>query len=55
MDVEQERQKTYYDCSRYEPSYKIGQEMLIFNATVKRAEQEKLHFSIEDHTQFLKL
>ena len=38
MDIEQERQKTYYDCSRYGPSYKAGEEVLVFNPTVKKGE-----------------
>ena len=38
MDVEQERQKTYYDRSRYGPSYKVGEEVLVFNPTVKKGE-----------------
>ena len=35
MDVEQERQKTYCDCSMYGSSYKVGEEVLVFNTTVK--------------------
>ena len=40
MDVEQERQKSYYDRSKYGPSYKVG-EMLVFNPTVKKGETRK--------------
>ena len=41
MDVEQERQKSYYDRSRYGPSYKFGEEVLVFNPTVKKGETRK--------------
>ena len=41
MDVEQERQKSYYDRSKYGPCYKIGEEVLVFNPTVKRGETRK--------------
>ena len=50
MDVEQERQKVYYDRSRYGPSYKFGEEVLIFNPTVKKEKQEKLLHSMEYRT-----
>ena len=33
MGVEQERQKTYCDRIKYGPSYKVGQELLVFNPT----------------------
>ena len=42
VDVEQERQKTNYDCSRYEPSYKAGEEVLVLNPTVKKGETRKV-------------
>ena len=42
MDVEQERQKNYYDRSKYEPNYKVG-EMLVFNQTVKNGETRKFN------------
>ena len=42
MDVEQERQKTYSDSSKYEPSYKVGEEVLVLNRTVKKEEIRKL-------------
>ena len=51
MDVEQERRKTYYDCSRYGAIYNIGEEVIVFNQTVKKAIQENLLLSIENHTQ----
>ena len=41
MDVEQECQKSYYDCSKYGPSYKVGEEVLVFNPTVKKGETRK--------------
>ena len=50
MYVEQERQKTYYDRSRYGPNYKSGKELLVFNPTVKKEKQEILLLSIEDYT-----
>ena len=42
MDVEQERQKSYYDRSKYGPSYKVGEVVLVFNPTVKKGETRKL-------------
>ena len=51
MDVEQERRKTYYDRNRYGPIYKVGEEVLVFKSTVKKAKQGILLFSIEDLTQ----
>ena len=44
MDVEQEHEKTYYDCSRYGPSYKVGKEVLVFNPTLKIGETRKFNF-----------
>ena len=41
MNVEQERQKAYYDRSKYAPSYKVGEELLVFNPTVKKRETRK--------------
>ena len=41
MKVEQERQKTYYDRRRYGPNYKVGEEVLVFNPTVKKGETRK--------------
>ena len=41
-DVEQERQKSYYDRSKCGPSYKVGEEVLVFNPTVKKGETRKL-------------
>ena len=35
MDVEQERQKTYYDRSKYGPNYKVEEDVLVFNPTVE--------------------
>ena len=40
-DVEQERQKSYYDRSKYGPSYEVGEEVLVFNPTVKKGERRK--------------
>ena len=41
MDVEQERQKSYYDRSKFGLSYKVGQEVLVFKPTVKKGETRK--------------
>ena len=41
MDIEQERQNTYYDRSKYEPNYKVGEGVLVFNPTVKKGETRK--------------
>ena len=41
MDVKQERQKTYYDRSKYGPNYNVGEEVLVFNPTVKKGETRK--------------
>ena len=41
MDVEQERQKSYYDRSKYGPSYKVAEEVLVFNPTVEKGETRK--------------
>ena len=53
MDVEQERLKTYYDRSKYGPNYKFGEEVLVFNPTVKREKNGNLLLFIEGHTQLL--
>ena len=41
MDVKQDCQKTYYDRSKYGQSYKFGEEVLVFNPTVKNGETRK--------------
>ena len=41
MDVKQERQKSYYDRSKYGLSYKVGEEVLVFNPTAKKGETRK--------------
>ena len=41
MDVKQERQKSYYDRIKYGPSYQVGEEVLVFNPTVKKGETRK--------------
>ena len=41
MDVKQERRKTYFDYSRCGPSYKVGEEVLVFNPRVKKGETRK--------------
>ena len=42
MNVEQERQKTYYHRSKYGRNYEVGEEVLVFNPTVKRGETRKI-------------
>ena len=49
MDVEQEHQKSYYDRSKYGPSYKVGKEVLVSTQWLKKEKQENLLLSIEDH------
>ena len=44
MDVKQESQKTFYNRSRYGSSYKVGEEVLVFNPTVKKGEARKFNF-----------
>ena len=41
LDVEQEHQKTYYVRGKYGPSYKVGEEVLVFKPTVKKGETRK--------------
>ena len=41
VDVKQERQKTYYDRSRYGPRYKVGEKVLVFIPTDKKGETRK--------------
>ena len=41
MDVKQERQKLNYDRSKYGPSYKFGEEVLVFNPMLKKGETRK--------------
>ena len=41
MDVEQERQKNYYDCSTIGPQYEIGYLVMVFNPTMKTDRTKK--------------
>ena len=41
MDVEQERQKTYYDRSTFEPQYEVGYLGMVFNPTMKAGKTKK--------------
>ena len=41
MDVEQERQKTYYYRNRNGSSYKVGEEVIVFNPTLIKGETRK--------------
>ena len=41
MDVEQERQKTYYDRSTFGPQYEVGDLVIVFNPTMKTGQTKK--------------
>ena len=41
MDVEQEGQKTYYDCSTFGPQYEVGDLVMVFNPTTKTGQTEQ--------------
>ncbi len=41
MEVEQDRQKTYYDKGVYGPIYQVGDKVLVFNPTVKVGNTKK--------------
>ena len=41
MDVEQERQKTYYDRSKFGPQYEVGDLVMAFNPTMKTDQTKK--------------
>ena len=57
MEVEQTRQKTYYDYRAYGPTYKEGQQVFVFFTTVKIGETKKFssHLSTKDLKQLSKL
>ena len=40
-DVEQERQKTYYDRSTFGPQYEVGDLVMVFNPTIKTGQKKK--------------
>ena len=42
MDVEQERQKTYYDCSTCGPQYEVGDLVMVFNPTITTGQTKKI-------------
>ena len=42
MDVEQETQKTYYDCSTFGPPYEVGDLLMVFSPTIKTGQTKKL-------------
>ena len=44
LAVKQEPTKTYFNSSRYGPSYKVGGEVSVFNSTVKKEETRKFAF-----------
>ena len=44
MNVEQERQKTFYDRIKYGPRYKFGEKLLVFSPTVKKGKIRKYTF-----------
>ena len=41
MDVEQERQQTYYDRSTFGPQYEVGDLVMVFNSTTKTGQTKK--------------
>ena len=41
MDVEQERQKTYYDRSTFGPQYEVGDLVMMINPTMKTGQTKK--------------
>ena len=41
MDVEQERQKTYYDRNTFGPQYEVGDLVMVFNPTIKTGQTKK--------------
>ena len=41
MDVEQERQKTYYDRSTFGQQYEVGDLVMVFNPTIKTGKTKK--------------
>ena len=41
MDVEQERQITYYDRSTSGPQYEVGDLVMVFNPTIKNGQTKK--------------
>ena len=41
MDVDQERQKTYYDRSTFGPQYDVGDLVMVFNPTMKTGQTKK--------------
>ena len=41
MDVEQERQKTYYDRRTFGPQYEVGDLVMVFNPTMKTVRTKK--------------
>ena len=41
MDVEQQRQKTYYDRSTFGPQYEVGDLVMVFNPTIKTGQTKK--------------
>ena len=41
MDVEQERQKTYYDRSTFGPQYEVGDFLMVFIPTIKTGQTKK--------------
>ena len=43
MDVEQDRQKTYYDCSTFGPQYEVGDLVMVFKPTIKTGQTKKLN------------
>ena len=55
MEVEQTRQKTYYNYHAYGPRYREGQHVFVFFSSVKKERNKKFTFLHEGYTQLLNL
>ena len=47
MEVVQTRQKTYYDYRAYGPTFREGQQVLIFHPNSKKRRNNNVHFFLE--------
>ena len=48
MNVEQDKQKTYYDSSTFGPQYEVGDLVRVFNPTMKTGQKRNLNlFSVD--------
>ena len=53
-DVEQERQKSYYDRSTFGPQCGEGDLVMVFNPIIKTGQKKTLNLSIVDHKLYVK-